>query len=110
MTARQHAIPAAFGRRLQRERENRHWSMRETSEKCGLWPSTIMRAEKGSDVALSSAITLAALYEVSMDALLAEAGCETCDGMPPAGFICRECGRGGANDPKAAATREAPSK
>ena len=64
------------------------------SEKCGLWPSTIMRAEKGSDVALSSAITLAALYGVSLDALLADAGCETCDGMPPAGFICSACGRG----------------
>ena len=95
MSGRQHAIPSVFGRRLQRERENRHWTMRVTAEKCGLWPSTIMRAEKGSDVALSNAVALAALYGLSLDALLAGTPCETCDGLPPAGFICSACGREG---------------
>ena len=92
MTARQHSIPAAFGRRLQREREARHWSLREAAGKCGFAAaSTIMRAEQGSDVALSSAIALAALYGVSLDALLAGSACEVCDGMPPAGFACLSC-------------------
>ena len=95
MSARQHAVPAAFGRRLQRERENRRWTMRDVSEKCGLWPSTVMRAEKGSDVGLSSAVALAALYGVSLDALLAESVCEVCDGMPPARMTCTACGREG---------------
>ena len=95
MTARQHSIPAAFGRRLQREREARHWSLREAAEKSGFAAaSTIMRAEQGSDVALSSAVALAALYGVPLSVLLAESACEVCDGMPPVGFICATCGAG----------------
>jgi ribosome-binding protein aMBF1 (putative translation factor) len=94
VTARQQPIPLIFGRRLQREREARHWSMRGAAERCGLSASTIMRAERGEDMALSGALALAALYGVSMDALLAESACARCDGMPPAGFICGECGRG----------------
>jgi transcriptional regulator with XRE-family HTH domain len=101
MTVSRHSLPSAFGRRLQRERESRHWSMREVSGKCGLAPSTIMRAEKGSDVSLGNAAALAALYGVSLDALLAEVTCDVCDGMPPAGFICSACKR------EAASPREA---
>ena len=97
MTARRYSVPPVFGRRLQRERENRHWTMRDVSKKSGLWPSTIMRAEKGSDVALSNAVALAELYGTSLDALLSEMVCETCDGMPPAGFICSACKREGSD-------------
>ena len=63
--------------------------------------STVMRVEEGRDVALSSAIALAALYGRPMDALLAGSACGVCDGMPPAGFSCLSCGA------KSAATREA---
>jgi len=93
MTSRQQPVPAVFGRRLQREREARHWSMRDAGGKCGLSASTVMRAERGDDPVLSTAISLAALYGVSLDALLAEASCAVCDGMPPAGFICSACSR-----------------
>lgn len=91
MTERQQSVPAAFGRRLARERDRRGWSLREAADKCGLSPSTIDRAEDGRDLALSNAIALAAVYGVSMNALLAESTCETCDGTPPAGFICAAC-------------------
>jgi transcriptional regulator with XRE-family HTH domain len=94
MTGRQQAVPPVFGRRLQREREFRHWSLREVAGKAGLNASTIMRIEAGSDASLSSAVILARLYGLSMDALLAESSCEVCDGMPPAGFICAACGAG----------------
>ena len=96
MTARQQSVPERFGRRLQREREARHWSLREAGEKCGMSASTVMRAEAGADMALSNAVRLAAVYGVSMDVLLAEPACGTCDGAPPAGFICSACGAGGA--------------
>ena len=96
MTARQQSVPERFGRRLQREREARHWSLREAGEKCGMSASTILRAEAGADMALSNAVRLAAVYGVSMDVLLAEPACKTCDGIPPAGFICSACGAGGA--------------
>jgi transcriptional regulator with XRE-family HTH domain len=102
MTARQFSVPPVFGRRLQREREARHWSLREAGDRSGLSASTVMRAEAGTDMALSGAIRLAGVYGTSLDALLAEGECGVCDGMPPTGFICGACGRG---DVKGAATR-----
>lgn len=94
VTGRQQSVPPRFGRRLQREREARHWSLREAAEKAGVAAATIMRAEQGRDVALSNAIAFAAAYGVSMDALLAGSACEVCDGMPPDGFACLSCGAG----------------
>jgi transcriptional regulator with XRE-family HTH domain len=94
MTERQQSVPAVFGRRLQREREARRWSLREVAEKAGLNASTVMRIEAGNDASFSSAITLTRLYGLSLDALLAESACEVCDGMPPDGFACLSCGAG----------------
>jgi len=94
VTARQQAVPPAFGRRLRREREALDWSLREAGGKCGLNAATIMRIEGGNDAGLSSAIILARLYGLSLDALLAGSACETCDGIPPAGFACLSCGAG----------------
>jgi transcriptional regulator with XRE-family HTH domain len=94
VTGRQQSVPPVFGRRLQREREARHWSLREAAAKSGLSASTILRAEAGQDMALSGAIQLAAVYSLSFDALLADPACEVCDGIPPAGFACLSCGSG----------------
>lgn len=105
VTARQQSVPPVFGRRLQRERSARQWTLREAAGKCGLNASTIMRVEAGSDAEFSSAIILARLYGRSMDALLAASACETCDGMPPEGFICAACGAGRQD----AATGEGPA-
>lgn len=94
MTARQQAVPERFGRRARRERERREWSLRDLAEKTGLAPSTVMRMEQGRDPALSTAILVASALELRLDWLLAETACETCDGMPPAGFACLSCGTG----------------
>ena len=95
MTPRQQTIPERFGRRIRRERERRGWSMRDLGSKCGVNASTILRVEQGRDMALSSAVAVAGALGLGMDWLLAETHCGTCDGMPPAGFICSECGRKG---------------
>ena len=55
--------------------------------------SSLSEPEGGSDVALSSAVAIASALGLSLDWLLSEPVCETCDEMPPAGFICTECGR-----------------
>lgn len=94
MTARQQEVPAIFGRRLIRERESRGWSLREAGVKVGVSAPTVMRAEVGQDCALSTALALAAAYGRTISDLLAEGPCDRCDGQPPAGFICGECGRG----------------
>jgi transcriptional regulator with XRE-family HTH domain len=96
VTARQQEVPAIFGQRIQSERERNGWSMRDLSTKAGVSQSTIFRIEKGHDAALSSAIAIAAVLRLSLDALLAEPACAQCNDSPPAGFICATCDREGA--------------
>jgi len=95
MTPRQNDVPAAFGRRIKHEREQRDWSMRELGGKSGVAPSSIQRIEKGRDVALSSALAVAAALGLSLGDAFAEPECIRCDGKPPPGFICSACGREG---------------
>ena len=97
MTARQHRVPSWFGGRLRAERERRGWSMRDLSGRCGVNASTILRAEHGGDISLALALAMAAALGVPLGRLVAETPCPVCDGMPPAGFICGECGRGGVS-------------
>ena len=94
MTARQHGVPAAFGRRLRQERERRNWTLRQFGTAAGVNATTVLRAEQGHDVALSIAAALAAGLGLPLSALLAEMECARCDGAPPAGFVCLACGRG----------------
>lgn len=89
-------VPPWFGQRVRRERERRGLTLEALGGKCCLDAATIMRTEKGQDPAFSTAIALSAGLGLSLDALLTPMPCGTCDGMPPAGFICSECGRGGA--------------
>lgn len=83
-----------FGQRLQRHRLQRGWSLRDLAAKADVASaSTINRVENGKgDIWLSAAVKLAAALEVSLDELLAEPVCAKCDGHPPAGFTCNECG------------------
>ena len=50
--------------------------------------------EYGQDGSLSTFLALAGALEVPAAVLLADPPCKLCDGTPPAGFICSECGRG----------------
>jgi len=93
MTTRKLSVPPVFSRRVTRERERLNWSMRELARRAGMQTNTVIRAENGYDLALSSALALAAALGVSLGALAAEPVCGTCDGTPPAGFTCGECGR-----------------
>ena len=97
MIGRKKFVPEVFGLRLRRAREDRGWSLRQVSAKCGVGPNTIHRAEHGLDISLGSAVQIAGALGISFDELFAEAACVTCDGIPPAGFICGTCGRGGVN-------------
>ena len=85
-------VPPLFGQRIRRERERRGLTLKALGDKCGgLNASTMLRAEQGFDPALSTAFALSSALGLSLDALLAEQECATCDGTPPAGFICSEC-------------------
>jgi transcriptional regulator with XRE-family HTH domain len=89
-------VPAAFGRRIKREREQRGWSLRDLGAECGMNASTILRIEGGSDAALSNAVAIAAGLGLPLSVLLTEPECARCDDRPPAGFICAACRREGA--------------
>jgi transcriptional regulator with XRE-family HTH domain len=93
-----HSVPAVFGRRVRRERERRGWNLRQLGDASGgVSVNTVMRVEAGNDVMLSNAIMLSAAFGASLGDMLDESSCQTCDGIPPAGFICKECGREGAS-------------
>jgi transcriptional regulator with XRE-family HTH domain len=85
-----------FGERVHHERTELGWSMRDLGVKAGGFDAaTVMRAEKGTaDIWLSTAVRLAAALQVSLDGLVAVPACWQCEGEPPEGYICRECGRG----------------
>jgi transcriptional regulator with XRE-family HTH domain len=95
VTGSRHDVPAVFGRRLRSERESRGLTLRQFGTKAGVNATTVLRAEHGSDVALSIAVALAEALGLPLAALLAELKCARCGEMPPAGFICSACGREG---------------
>ena len=87
-------IPPVYGLRIQRERRRKGLSVRELSESSGMATSTVQRVEDGQDGSLSTWLALAGALVIPASVLLADPSCWLCDGMPPAGFICSECGTG----------------
>ena len=85
-------IPPVYGLRIQRERRRKGLSVRELSESSGMATSTVQRAEQGQDATLSTFLAIAGALGVPAVVLLADPSCVVCDGMPPVGFICSECG------------------
>jgi transcriptional regulator with XRE-family HTH domain len=86
-------VPSWIGMRIARLRKERGWAVRELGRKTGLAGSGLANIEAGNDFRISSAIALAEAFGVGLADLLAEQECAHCDGRPPAGFMCPECGR-----------------
>lgn len=87
-------IHAVFARRLRREREAQGWSLREMASRSdALTPSTINRAESGREVWLSMALAMCDVLGLTLAEMFAPPVCDHCDGKPPAGFSCPDCGR-----------------
>jgi transcriptional regulator with XRE-family HTH domain len=90
-------LRAVFGKRARKARLARRWSVRELADRSGgvLSPSTITRAERGREIVLGAALAIAGALGLTASELLAEPECARCDGEPPAGFSCPDCGRTG---------------
>ena len=88
-------IPAkilpVYGRRIQRERHRKGWTLRQLVKASGMSTSTVARLESGQDASLSTFLAVAAALEVPASVLLADPSCWLCDGSPPPGMICSEC-------------------
>ena len=83
------------GQRLRRAREAQHLSLRLLSTMTGVSFTAISGVERGCNARFSTVAALAAALNQSLDVLTSPSTCATCDGMPPAGFTCRECGTDG---------------
>ncbi len=91
-------IRTVFGRRVLRERTARGWSVRELAARTsGLSPSTITRAENGHEIWLTGALAITAALGMPLAEMFTPPECGRCDGHPPAGFACPDCGRLGAS-------------
>lgn len=86
-----------FGARIRRERARQGMSGFQLAKQSGLTSASIInRCERGlGEIGVFRAARIAAVLGVSLDSLLAEPSCGTCDGRPPPGFICTGCGTGG---------------
>ena len=86
------------GKRLRQARHAQKLSMRDLQAKaCLSSPSVVSRAEQGFNTTFTTMVAMAAALGVSLDALIAPTVCIICDGMPPAGFTCLNCGN--SHDP-----------
>jgi len=86
-----------FGAQLLKARKQRGWTIRDMSAKAGVTLNMISRAERGvGEISLTSALKLAQALGIRLDELAAAAPhCRACLGVPPPGFTCNECARGG---------------
>ena len=91
-------VHALFSRRVLRERTRQGLSVREMAARSGgrLSPSTISRAEAGREVWLTAALAIADVLGMTLADMFTPPECTHCDGSPPAGFSCPDCGRVGA--------------
>lgn len=85
-------------RNIRRLREQRLWSYREVEERLAqagrvipvLELSAIDAGQRRVDV--DDLVALAAVFDLGVEELLhPPAGCQTCHGAPPTGFMCMEC-------------------
>jgi transcriptional regulator with XRE-family HTH domain len=92
------ASPQIFGTRIRRIRKRQGLTGAQVCTRAGIsGHNLVTRIEKAqSEPGLFKAARLAAALGVSLDALLAPPECVTCDGIPPAGFICPDCHTRGA--------------
>ena len=85
-------------RNIRRLREQRQWSYRDVEERVAqagrpipaLGLSAIDTGDRHVDV--DDLVALAAVFDLGVEELLQPpADCVTCNGAPPAGFMCMEC-------------------
>lgn len=86
--------PAAnFGAWLRARMRALGWDQATLQERAGIkTPHIAARAINGTGVDLGAAAGIAALVGLELTVMLGPYRCVTCDGQPPAGFACLECG------------------
>jgi len=89
-------VVALFAARLRRERLARDWSLRDLTAASGVSEAGLCEIENAqADPRLSTVTRIARGLGIPLVDMVSESPCERCDGTPPAGFICGDCGRKG---------------
>lgn len=84
---------ANFGTCLRARMRALGWDQAAIQERAGIkTPQAAARAINGTGVDLGVAARLAALVGLDLAVMLAPYSCATCQGEPPAGYSCLECG------------------
>jgi len=71
------------------------WDQASVQERAGITAQTAARAINGTGVSLELAAQLAELTGSALAVMIGPYVCRTCQGEPPAGFGCLECGTEG---------------
>jgi hypothetical protein len=71
------------------------WDAAQLVERTGITQITVTKAVNGSGVSLDIAGKLAREVGSMLPAMLGEYACGTCEGTPPPGYACLECGTEG---------------
>jgi len=72
--------------------------MRELARKCGVAPSTVFNAEHGIALTMRTVQSLADGLGCTAADLMTEPACSFCRDVPPSGYVCGTCGKGGHPD------------
>lgn len=89
------AVRSRVTSRLRRRRQALGWSAAELSERTGVPRNVITNFETcRTGLSIESYVALATALGVELDNMLRPEDCPICEGFPPAGFTCRECGQG----------------
>jgi transcriptional regulator with XRE-family HTH domain len=85
-------VHETFGMRVRRLREQHGWSARDLGRRSGVAGSTITRIESGHGTPLGYAVVVAETLGVPLAVMFGPVDCDRCDGAPPPGFRCTQCG------------------
>lgn len=96
-------ISNAVSVNMRRMRKKRGWSRPQLVEEltaagCPVRLITLANLELGrrAEVSVDLTVALGRVFGVSVEDLCSASLCDTCSGLPPAGFTCNDCGKRGA--------------
>jgi DNA-binding Xre family transcriptional regulator len=89
------AANVLLGRRVLARRRSLQMNVRALKDASGIAISQISRIERGHGSSIDAIRLLAAALGTTVGYLVGELPCTCCQGAPPAGLSCRECGAGG---------------
>jgi hypothetical protein len=81
-----------FARHLRGRMRALGWDAAALAKQSGLSERTVVRAVNGTYADIAAAEKLAELIGSSLAAMIGPYRCATCDGEPPKGYRCLECG------------------